>query len=145
MKKLFSFEGRARRSEFFIHSIIDDLIIIAFIGIAVALAVAIGESAAALIVILVLLCVVVFVAGMISEIAVTVRRLHDLNRPGSHFWLSLIPFVNMYLGFILLFSRGTEGLNRYGDDPKGPKIHPDTPPASDPLVRDMQETVREIP
>lgn len=46
-----------------------------------------------------------------------VRRLHDLDRPGTHYWLLLVPFYNIYLGLLLLFKKGTEGPNRYGEDP----------------------------
>ena len=145
MNKLFSFEGRARRSEFLIHSIIDDVIMIAFIGIAAGLAVTLGKAAIIAIIILVLLCAVVLVVGMISEIAATVRRLHDLDRPGTHFWLTMIPFVNLYLAIILLFQKGTEGPNRYGDDPKAPKTKKASLPENSDIVRTMPETVREIP
>ena len=46
-----------------------------------------------------------------------VKRLHDLDRPGTHFWLMLIPFYNVYLGWVLLFKKGTTGPNQYGNDP----------------------------
>jgi len=46
-----------------------------------------------------------------------VKRLHDLERPGAHYWLLLIPVYNIYLALVLLFKRGTSGPNRYGDDP----------------------------
>jgi uncharacterized membrane protein YhaH (DUF805 family) len=46
-----------------------------------------------------------------------VKRLHDLDRPGAHYWLLLIPVYNIYLGLVLLFKRGTSGSNRYGADP----------------------------
>jgi len=48
---------------------------------------------------------------------VIVRRLHDLDRPSEHFWLALVPLYNIYLGLVLLFQKGTTGLNRFGDDP----------------------------
>lgn len=46
-----------------------------------------------------------------------VKRLHDLDRAGSHYWLLLIPFYNLYLAGVLLFKRGTVGGNRFGGDP----------------------------
>ncbi len=47
-----------------------------------------------------------------------VKRFHDLNRPGSHVWyVFLVPFYNIYLLFLLLFKRGTQGRNEYGNDP----------------------------
>jgi len=47
----------------------------------------------------------------------TIKRLHDLDRPGSHYWLLLIPFFNIYLTLVLHFKKGTEGPNSYGPDP----------------------------
>jgi len=50
----------------------------------------------------------------------SVRRLHDLNRSGW-FWLcGLIPIVNVFLGLFLLFVKGTEGSNDYGESPNNP-------------------------
>ena len=48
-----------------------------------------------------------------------VKRLHDLNRSGFHFWLLFIPFYNLYLALVLFFSKGTLGANPYGTDPLG--------------------------
>ncbi len=46
-----------------------------------------------------------------------VKRLHDIGRPGSHYWLLLVPIYSLYLGVILLFQKGIEGENEYGSDP----------------------------
>ena len=46
-----------------------------------------------------------------------VRRLHDLGRPGTHYWLLLIPLYNIYLGLVLVFQGGNEGENEYGPKP----------------------------
>jgi uncharacterized membrane protein YhaH (DUF805 family) len=46
-----------------------------------------------------------------------VKRLHDLDRPGTHYWLLLIPLYDLYLVLILLFKKGAGGPNRYGSDP----------------------------
>jgi uncharacterized membrane protein YhaH (DUF805 family) len=47
----------------------------------------------------------------------TVKRLHDIDRPGTHYWLLLIPIYNIYLSILLHFKKGTEGPNAYGPDP----------------------------
>jgi len=60
------------------------------------------------------------IAGIVGSIIYafqTVKRLHDLDRPGSHYWLLLIPFYNIYLTLILHFKKGTDGPNHYGPDP----------------------------
>jgi TonB family protein len=45
------------------------------------------------------------------------KRLHDLGRPGWHYWLLLVPFYNLYLSLVLLFQKGNYGSNLYGPDP----------------------------
>ena len=37
-----------------------------------------------------------------------VKRLHDLGRPGFHYWLLLIPIYNFYLALVLLLKRGIQ-------------------------------------
>lgn len=49
-------------------------------------------------------------------ICVMIRRFHDLDRPGTHLWLLLIPIYNLYLGLVLLLKKGTAGKNRYDVD-----------------------------
>jgi uncharacterized membrane protein YhaH (DUF805 family) len=61
----------------------------------------------------------VSLAGLVVSSFITVKRFHDLNRPGWHYWLLLIPFYNLYLAIILLFKKGTAGPNTYGPDPLG--------------------------
>ena len=43
-----------------------------------------------------------------------VRRFHDLDRPGTHYWLLLIPLYNIYVSLVLLFQKGTLADNKYG-------------------------------
>lgn len=48
---------------------------------------------------------------------VTVKRFHDLGKPGWYFWLMLVPFLNIYWGVLLLARKGISGPNTYGPDP----------------------------
>jgi uncharacterized membrane protein YhaH (DUF805 family) len=56
-------------------------------------------------------------AGAVAMAFEAIKRLHNLDRPGTHYWFALIPFYGMYLGLLLLFKKGTRGPNQYGDDP----------------------------
>ena len=104
---LFSFQGRANRAWYFWHILLDDLAMFtAFIVVAV-LIVLTGSP------LLILPAIGVGVAG----IAITVKRLHDLDRPAWHWWRLLVPIYNIYLGLVLLFKEGTIGPNTYGNDP----------------------------
>ena len=64
-----------------------------------------------------------YISGLISlallipGIAVAVRRLHDTNKSGWFLLLALIPFVNLYLIYLLIIE-GDKGPNQYGPDPK---------------------------
>lgn len=98
IKTLFSFKGRMGRKNFF-------LIFLA---------------------ILIVLLIVVLVAGqgviyfifwsvlLFLHACNTVKRLHDLDRPGWHYWLSLIPIYNIYFAVVLFTRKGSIGANRYG-------------------------------
>jgi uncharacterized membrane protein YhaH (DUF805 family) len=56
----------------------------------------------------------------IATSAPIVRRFHDLNKSGWHYWLGIIPVVNIIVGLYLLFAKGTDGDNEYGPDPLAP-------------------------
>lgn len=64
-----------------------------------------------------LLVFLIWLATFVVSSAWITKRLHDIGRPGFHFWLLLIPLYNIYLQLVLLFRKGTEGANPYGPDP----------------------------
>ncbi len=59
------------------------------------------------------------VVAFIPAVSVTVRRLHDLQQAGWVIFLFLIPifFLGSTLPYNILFTKGTEGLNIFGEDP----------------------------
>jgi uncharacterized membrane protein YhaH (DUF805 family) len=61
--------------------------------------------------------VLIIVVGTIFSAIPVVKRLHDLERPGTQSLLLLVPLYNLYVFGMLLFQRGTRGKNRYGSDP----------------------------
>ena len=85
------------------------------IALGVIMALSAGEGEPSLVSILAFFAALI--VGTVGSIAQTVRRLHDLDRPGSHYFMLLIPLYNLYLSLVLTFQRGTVGTNRYGDDP----------------------------
>lgn len=67
-----------------------------------------------------LFSIVAFVLGIFqlaANIMMGVRRLHDLDKCGWWMLLLLVPLVNLFFCLYLLFFKGTEGPNEYGDDP----------------------------
>jgi len=63
------------------------------------------------------IAIVVTLVGCVMQGALMVRRFHDLGKPGWHYWLTLIPFYNLYVGVILLFTQSVKGTNQYGPEP----------------------------
>lgn len=56
-------------------------------------------------------------ATLLPGLAVTVRRLHDLDKSGWFILLGLIPIVGAIILIIWFCSEGTRGQNRFGPDP----------------------------
>ena len=54
---------------------------------------------------------------LLPGIAVSVRRLHDLDRSGWWLLLGFIPLVGTIILIVWFCTRGTPGPNRFGPDP----------------------------
>jgi uncharacterized membrane protein YhaH (DUF805 family) len=48
-----------------------------------------------------------------------VRRLHDTDRSGWWCLVTLVPFVGSFILLFFLCVEGTQGINRFGSNPKG--------------------------
>ncbi len=108
--ELFSTQGRINRAWYFWHVMLDDLVIAGMAAIFILAA----ESLTGLFIMPV---IGIGLAGAWAAMAVTIKRLHDLDRPGWHFLLMAIPIYNIFLGLKLIFGMGTDGENRYGPNP----------------------------
>lgn len=53
-------------------------------------------------------------AYLYSMLVVMIRRLHDRNKSGWWILLCLIPIVQIFMAFYLLFARGCNRANRFG-------------------------------
>jgi uncharacterized membrane protein YhaH (DUF805 family) len=106
MNKYVTFDGRARRSEYwywFLAVILVEIVI----GILYLLSSTLG----------LILYVVFGLAIILPSVAVSMRRLHDTNRTGWWILLGLIPFGGIVLLVFYLLD-GTSGENKYGPSPK---------------------------
>ena len=54
---------------------------------------------------------------IIPAFMLSIRRLHDLNRPGWWCIGFFIPMINFVLSIYLIFFKGTKGPNQFGPDP----------------------------
>jgi uncharacterized membrane protein YhaH (DUF805 family) len=57
-------------------------------------------------------------AVLIPTLAVTVRRLHDVDRSGWWIFINLIPLIGTIVLLVFAVTDGTPGSNRYGPNPK---------------------------
>jgi uncharacterized membrane protein YhaH (DUF805 family) len=137
LRKYAEFEGRARRSEYWLFQLF-------FWGVVVALYVvmsiisvifiqpsAVGPDTtvaaddpglmAASIITLVMggAILIFFVAMFIPSLALRVRRLHDIGLSGWMILIGVIPFVGGLALFIMSVLDGSIGRNTFGEDPKG--------------------------
>ena len=105
-----NFDGRATRSEYWW-----------FYGFFVTLLIGIFVASLAWNAALFTLWGVYLVLMLPPLMAVTVRRLHDLDRPGTWALLGIMPFAGLRLTRLLV-RPGTPGPNRYGPDPSRPIV-----------------------
>jgi uncharacterized membrane protein YhaH (DUF805 family) len=59
-------------------------------------------------------------AILIPSIAVSVRRLHDIDRSGWWVLISLVPLIGAVVLLVFHLQDSTPGRNRYGSNPKLP-------------------------
>ncbi|WP_164669767.1 DUF805 domain-containing protein [Virgibacillus doumboii] len=106
IKNYFEFDGRARRKEYWMFTLVNALII---------LAISIFETVLGMPgLIYVLYSVFVFIPGL----AVTVRRLHDTGKTG---WWVLIGFIPIAGAIVLIVFECIDSYpyeNKYGPNPK---------------------------
>lgn len=113
LRKYATFEGRARRKEYWFFILFNVLAVVVLGIIDVVLGTSSKETGLGLLSGLYLLAV------LLPALAVTVRRLHDTDRSG---WWILIEFIPLIGGLVLLIFTlldSTPGSNRFGPSPKG--------------------------
>ena len=105
--KYATFEGRARRSEywyFFLFSFIVTMVISVLVN---------------------ALSLPSFISGLVSlallvpGLAVAWRRLHDIGKSGAWYFLGLIPIIGTIILLIWLCKDSDPGENQFGPNPKG--------------------------
>ncbi len=111
LKKYAVFTGRSSRSEYWFFQLFSFIIILALSFLDVAIGTYYSDYG--------LLSGLFLLAILIPSIAVSVRRLHDINKSGWMILINLIPFIGWIWNFILMVTDSTPGENKYGPNPKG--------------------------
>jgi len=119
-KKYATFEGRARRKEYWYYVLFYFLAIFV-LAIVDQVTGTLDEEAG-----IGLLSGLFVLATLIPTIAVTVRRLHDTGRRGWWVLLNLIPIVGGLVLIVFTVLDSQPGANRFGPNPKG-VLGPGTP------------------
>ncbi|MDT3501577.1 DUF805 domain-containing protein [Stenotrophomonas maltophilia] len=110
LKRYTQFSGRASRSEFWWFQL---FIVIVSIPLYVLSFIAGHTGSSTLTLVGTGLSVILWLAVIVPVIAVTVRRLHDIDRSGWWYLLMLVPFVGLIV-LVLMLLPGTPGNNRFG-------------------------------
>lgn len=114
LKKYASFQGRARRSEYWMFALFNVVIALVLLGLAAA-----TKST-----VFYVLYIAYILAVILPSLGVLVRRLHDTGRSGGWFFISFVPFVGGLVLLIFTVLEGNPGPNEYGPNPKGVDAYP---------------------
>ena len=102
LKSYAVFRGRARRREFWMFTMVN-------IVVTVALQLVVRSQVPYL---------VYSLAVIVPTLAVTVRRLHDTSHSAWWLLIGVVPIVGQVVLFAFLVSRGEDGANQFGQDPR---------------------------
>lgn len=112
LKKFAVFSGRSRRKEYWYFVLFNFIISIVLVLIDTLLG-TFSQSAN-----IGLLSGIWGLAMLLPAIAVSIRRLHDIDRTGWWLLISFVPLIGSIILFIFALLDGTPGDNRYGPSPK---------------------------
>jgi len=117
LSKYATFDGRARRKEYWIFGLINAVILF-ILEMVMMSTIKAGHSptvSGALLLIFAL-------AILLPSISVMVRRLHDTDRSGWWYWIALVPVIGGIVLLVFTLLDGTPGSNQYGPSPKSATI-----------------------
>ena len=106
LKKYADFNGRARRTEYWLF-VLFSMVIAMVLGV---VDYVLGTPG--------IIGLIFALAILIPSIAVGVRRLHDTDRSGWWLLIAFIPVIGTIALLIFLLLDGTPGDNRFGANPK---------------------------
>lgn len=113
LKKYADFQGRARRKEFWMY-----VLFLFIVGLLVGAVGGVASGGDPTNPLPLSLTGIFWLATIIPNLAVAVRRLHDTDRSGWWILIGLIPVVGFIVLIVFYASAGTPGPNKFGPDPK---------------------------
>jgi uncharacterized membrane protein YhaH (DUF805 family) len=116
------FSGRARRKEYWYWYLFNFIVSIFIAVVSVVINLPNGtetDNGLGWFGLFINLVAIVYSLGIfIPNLAVTVRRLHDTNRSGWWYFISMVPFIGGIILLIYLIEDSSPGDNQYGPNPK---------------------------
>ena len=100
--KYVTFSGRAPRSEYWYFGL--------FYVLASIVAAIVDHDSSPL-------SIIIWLACILPSLAVSFRRLHDVNKSAWWLFFFLVPIVGPIMMIVWFCTRGTAGDNRFGSDP----------------------------
>lgn len=114
LRQYATFAGRAQRSEYWWWALFNLLV---FVAVGLSRGVVGADATAADVV-----AVFAGLALLLPNLAVTVRRLHDIDRSGWWVLVGLVPVVGSIILLVFALLPGTPGENRFGLAPMPPSL-----------------------
>jgi uncharacterized membrane protein YhaH (DUF805 family) len=111
LKNYATFNGRARRKEYWMFALFNFLFAIVAMVVDNILGISFVTGYGPVYLLYVL-------AMLIPGLAVAVRRLHDVGKSGWFMFIALIPIIGGIWLLILMCTEGVAGANQYGENPK---------------------------
>ncbi len=111
-KKYAVFAGRSRRMEYWSFVLFNFVFFAVLAGIDALLGTFSSTSGVGL------LSGIYVLATLVPTLALSVRRLHDIDRSGWWVLIYLIPLIGPIVLLVFALLGGTPGSNRYGPNPK---------------------------
>ncbi len=110
--KYASFEGRAKRSEFWLFWLVIIIVEVIFFALLTMVSNATGFGVVYWIF---SACLWLFLLGMLLPmLGLVVRRLHDVGKKGSWIFIGLVPIVGGIWLLVLLVTKSNEESNQFG-------------------------------
>jgi uncharacterized membrane protein YhaH (DUF805 family) len=112
LKRYAEFGGRSRRKEYWMFTVFNILLSIAALLIDRLAGFGIEDNGP--------VGIVVSLGLLVPGLTVWVRRLHDIDRSAWWVLLIFIPIIGWIALLVFACTEGTQGSNRFGEDPKNP-------------------------
>jgi len=113
LKKYTVFSGRARRKEYWMFVLFNEIFSFVAVGLDFLLGQIMGRDGG-----FGLFLILYSLAITLPSLAVAVRRLHDIGKSGWWFFITFVPLVGSVWYLILLATDSQPGENEYGPNPK---------------------------